>query len=91
MGRGALLTRRVRKVHPTAAQSLLPLLLMLLIVRVSTRLNIDFTMKFAENYGVNKKEENSRRLCILYHMSSENPQHKHCVIHDKSRIFQNAS
>jgi hypothetical protein len=62
MGRGDT-TGRARKVHPTAAQSLpppQPLLLLLLIVRVSTRRNIDFTMKFAADDGVNEKKKNNK-------------------------------
>lgn len=58
MGRGNRGGRRARKVHPAATQSLLPprptttSLPLLLIVRVSTRRDIDFTIKFARRqYG----------------------------------------
>lgn len=63
MGRGDC-ARRARKVHPTAAQSLPPPSLpLLLIVRVSTRRNIDFTMKFAtaDDYDGVKKEKKMPR------------------------------
>jgi len=62
-------TRRARKVHPTAAQSLLLLLpsslpLLLLIVRVSTRRNIDFTMKFADNDDGGGVKRNGKSLLL---------------------------